>query len=175
MGQYQIYKNLAALNELSPAEAVEEFLDCCGSAAWARRMAKARPFRMLDHLFEAADRLWFSLSVADHLDAFRAHPEIGSSQAADPQTSRSANWSSGEQSSLSSADASVKAQLADVNRLYKEKFGFIFIICATGRSADEMLAVARARLGNSVETELQLAAEEQAKITRVRLTKLLER
>lgn len=172
---YRIYKSLAWLNELPQKKAAEAFLDCCGSHEWARRMTDARPFPMLEDLFSTAEDLWFSLSPADWLEAFAAHPKIGSQNAAASQEPQAAEWSGGEQSGMKDADRGVRDQLAEINRLYEQRFGFIFIVCATGKTADEMLAIARARIGNSLETEIQLAAEEQRKITEIRLTKLLEK
>ena len=171
---FQIYKNLAWLNDLPTDEAESIFRDCCGSAEWARRMAAVRPFAMLENLYEKAERIWWSLSSADYLEAFASHPKIGSKTAAPKQQAKSGEWSSGEQSGMDGAADTVRNELADSNRLYLEKFGFIFIVCATGRSADEMLAICRARLGNSASTEMQIAAEEQRKITEIRLNKLLE-
>lgn len=138
-------------------------------------MADSRPFEMLEDLFETAEQTWFALSTADHLDAFAAHPKIGSTKPAASQKKQAADWSASEQSGVSDAGDDVKQQLVDANRLYEEKFGFIFIVCATGKSADEMLAICRARTGNSAETELKLAAVEQWKITEIRLNKLLEK
>lgn len=138
-------------------------------------MAASRPFPMLENLYAAAADIWFSLPPADHLEAFTAHPQIGSKSAAPSQKKRAGDWSAGEQAGVSNAADSVREQLADVNRLYKDKFGFIFIVYASGKAADEMLAICRARLGNSVETELKIAAEEQHKITGTRLNKLLEK
>ena len=171
---YHIYKHLAWLNDLPRDEAESAFLDCCGSTEWARRMADLGPFPMLENLFETAETVWFALSPADWREAFVAHPKIGSKKPAPGQKARAADWSSGEQSGMQVADASVSDQLADANRLYEAKFGFIFIVCATGKSADEMLAICRARLGNSAETEMRIASREQQKITEIRLTKLLE-
>lgn len=172
---FHIYKNLHDLNDL-PADAAEAaFLDCCGSQTWARRMTESRPFNTLEDLFATAERTWFALSAADHLEAFAAHPRIGSKKAAATQKKRAADWSAGEQSGVSAASDAVKDQLAEANRLYENKFGFIFIVCATDKSADEMLAICRARIGNSAETELKLAAVEQWKITEIRLNKLLEK
>jgi OHCU decarboxylase len=173
--RYQIYKNLGWLNALSNKEAKAVFIDCCGSTEWAKQMTAARPFRLVDNLFETAEEKWFALSPSDWLEAFSAHPKIGSKKAAPKQQERSADWSAGEQSGVAGAPEKVLNDLAEANRLYHDKFGFIFIVCATGKSADEMLAISRARLGNSVETELQVAAEEQNKITEIRLKKLLER
>jgi OHCU decarboxylase len=172
---FRIYKNLSWLNKLPYKEAEKTFLDCCGSTEWARQMAEARPFGMLEHLFAQAESTWFSLSPADHLKAFAAHPQIGSKEPSEKQQARSADWSAGEQSSVNGSAESTLNALAEANRLYQEKFGFIFIVCATGKSADEMLAICNARLGNSVETELTIAAAEQSKITEIRLKKLLER
>lgn len=168
------YKNLTRLNQLSPDAAEAVFLDCCGSHEWAKAMVAARPFVMLENVFDAADRIWFALPVADHLEAFAAHPKIGSNKRAQAQNRRAAQWSKNEQSAVGLADDKVRKLLTEANRLYEGKFGFIFIVCATGKEADEMLAICRARLGNSVQTELQIAAEEQRKITEIRLTKLLE-
>ena len=129
---------------------------------------------MLEDLFERADSIWFSLSPADWLEAFASHPKIGLKKTALSQKQRAASWSAGEQSGMDAAGEAVKNELAEANRLYEDKFGFIFIVCASGKSADEMLALCRARLGNSTETEMQIAAEEQHKITDIRLRKLLE-
>jgi len=172
---FHVYKNLAELNELANEAAEAAFLDCCGSREWAARMTASRPFAMLEDLFETGERTWFSLPINDHLEAFAAHPKIGSTKAAASQKKRAADWSAGEQSGAADATDDVKQQLAEANRLYQEKFGFIFIVCATGRSADEMLAICRARTRNSVETELKLAAIEQWQITEIRLNKLLEK
>lgn len=138
-------------------------------------MTAERPFVLLEDLFEKAENIWFALSIADQLEAFAAHPKIGSSKPAATQKKRAAEWSSGEQSGMDDAENDVREQLADANRLYQDKFGFIFIVCASGKLADEMLAICRARFGNSVETEFRIAAEEQHKITEIRLNKLLEK
>jgi len=172
---YNIYKSLAWLNELSVSAAEAAFLDCCGSVAWARQMAAARPFAMIEDVFQKGGKIWFSLSKGDWLEAFAAHPKIGSKKKAPSQQKRAAEWSGGEQSGVAAATEIVKEELAEINRLYQERFGFIFIVCATGKSADEMLAIAKARIGNSTETEMRLAAEEQRKITEIRLAKLLEK
>jgi OHCU decarboxylase len=138
-------------------------------------MAAGRPFVMLENLFSTAEEIWFSLTLADWLEAFASHPAIGSKQKAPAQNERAANWSGIEQSGMKTAPDDIHQQLVTVNRLYADRFGFIFIVCATGKTADEMLAIARARLGNSLETEIHLAAEEQRKITEIRLNKLLEK
>ena len=138
-------------------------------------MAAARPFSMLEQLFRRADDIWSSRSTDDRLEAFAAHPKIGSKKPAAIQQFRAASWSAGEQSGMETAETHVRDRLAEANSLYEAKFGFIFIVCATGKKADEMLEICRSRLGNSLETEIQIAAEEQRKITKIRLEKLLER
>jgi len=153
------------LNRLPREQAIRELLACCGSRAWAERMAAARPFRTIDALLEAADGVWHSLRPDDWLEAFRAHPRIGEQG--------KQRWSQQEQSGAADASADIKVALAEANRLYEERFGYIFIVCATGKTAAEMLRMARERLGNDPGRELRVAAEEQRQITRLRLQKLV--
>ena len=162
---------LERLNAISRREAETALLSCCGSPEWARRVAAARPFADEGELAETSDRIWRGLSKADWLEAFAAHPELGSSAAAGPAPSR--EWSRQEQRGTEGASSETLASLAAANRDYEKQFGHIFIVCASGRTADEMLSLARQRLGNDPETELAVAAEEQRKITRLRLAKLL--
>jgi len=136
-------------------------------------MSEARPFGNTQHLLGEADRLWSSLNAQDWLEAFRAHPKIGEQKAAARQSEQTQAWSAQEQSSVHEAATSTKAALAQGNRQYERQFGFIFIICATGKTAEEMLSILNRRLQNSPETELEVAADEQRKITRLRLEKLL--
>jgi allantoicase len=165
---------LRHVNALVPWDLESALLACCGAAEWARRVAEARPFRSPTTLFDVADDVWRALDARDWLEAFGAHPKIGERKVG--QQVRSARWSDAEQSGARAADdaaLAALAALAEANRLYEERFGFIFIVCATGKSAEEMLEIARARLGNDPETELRVAAEEQRRITRLRLEKLL--
>jgi OHCU decarboxylase len=164
---------LDRLNALPVADAERDFLACCGSRAWAGRMAAARPFPTRDALFERADEIWAALDEADWLEAFRAHPRIGERKAEAGQTSREQSWSAGEQAGMRTAAETTQHALAEGNRAYDERFGFIYIVCATGKTADEMLALLRQRLANDPAAELRAAAEEQRKITRIRLEKLL--
>jgi OHCU decarboxylase len=129
-------------------------------------MAGARPFPDASSLAETADATWRELSPDDWLEAFSAHPAIGSKIDLSP-------FSRQEQSGTRGADSDMLAELADLNRRYADRFGHVFLVCATGRTAAEMLAIGRKRLGNDPETELAIAAEEQRKITRLRLEKLL--
>ena len=161
------------LNELTRADAESELLKCCGSRRWAQIMAGARPFVDFSELLSKADDLWWSLGDADWLEAFRAHPKIGEKKAATAQSKEAQNWSAQEQSGVANASVQTISELAQRNREYEDRFGFIFIVCATGKSSDEMLAIINARIDNDNETELRRAAEEQRKITRLRLEKLL--
>jgi OHCU decarboxylase len=165
---------LDQLNRFSPAQAEAEFLKCCGSRNWARALTDARPFTDADTLFREADNVWWSLHHEDWLEAFRAHPKIGEQKAAAVQSKQARSWSAQEQSGVQDAATEVKAALAAGNLQYEERFGFIFIVCATGKSSAEMLAILNGRLQNDPETELRVAAEEQRKITRLRLEKLLK-
>ena len=137
-------------------------------------MTLARPFANVDELLTKADRTWSSLSPNDLLEAFRAHPRIGENKAAAAQSEEARKWSAQEQSGISDAAAETMAALAARNRDYEQRFGFIFIVCATGKSSEEMLAILQGRLQNDAETEIAVAAEEQRRITRIRLEKLLK-
>ncbi|HEU0015511.1 MAG TPA: 2-oxo-4-hydroxy-4-carboxy-5-ureidoimidazoline decarboxylase [Longimicrobium sp.] len=164
---------IARLNRLPAHEAEAELLTCCGSRRWAREMAAQRPFADADELMEAADRTWWGLPREDWLEAFRAHPRIGERRAERAQTGREQGWSRGEQAGMDSAADETRRALAEGNRAYEERFGHIYLVCASGRGADELLSILRSRLGNDPETELRVAAEEQRRITRLRLEKLL--
>ncbi len=164
---------LAHLNALPDDEAERELLTCCGSREWARRVAAGRPYRDAEELLDEADAVWWELGPSDWLEAFRSHPRIGERKAEAGQTGRERAWSAGEQAGMDAAAAETQRALAEGNRAYEERFGHIYIVCATGKSADEMLAILTARLRNDPETEIRAAAEEQRKITRIRLEKLL--
>ena len=160
----------AHLNALDEDDARTALLRCCACEEWADAMLTERPFASDEALFEASDRLWGSLTPAHWREAFAAHPRIGGKVNA---TSSTAAWSRGEQSGMDSASASVAEALAEGNAAYEARFGHVFLICATGRSAEEMLAALTSRLQNDSETELRIAKEQQALITRLRLTKLV--
>lgn len=167
-------KGVERLNALPREEARARLLACCGSARWARAMTDARPFADELELSETADRVWRGLDGEDWLEAFRAHPKIGERKAARETGAAASAWSKDEQSGVSAADAGTLEELARANRVYEERFGHIFIVCATGKSAAEMLSLLEARLTNSRDVELGVAAEEQRRITQLRLKKLLE-
>lgn len=128
----------------------------------------------MKELLEAADRIWWGLEAEDWLEAFSHHPKIGERKAQLAQAGEAARWSEQEQAATRDAAKGALAELAALNRAYEERFGFIYIICATGRTTEEMLVLLRERLRNDYETELKVAAEEQRRITHLRLGKLLE-
>jgi len=165
--------HLDDLNALDAAAASRELLRCCGSTRWADRMAAARPFRDFPTLADSADRIWWQLERADWLEAFAAHPRIGAGGAGSSGEAGPERWSAQEQSGAAGASRDVAESLATANSEYASRFGYVFIICATGKSAAEMLEALEGRLGQSPEQELRIAAEEQRKITRLRLSKLL--
>lgn len=164
---------LEKLNGAPRQIAETDFLNCCGSQNWARKTTDARPFETVAALLETAEQIWQSLEAKDWLEAFAAHPKIGA-LSAPSQSKQFAEWSHGEQSGARGADDATLADLAEANRLYELKFGFIFVVCATGKTANQMLEICRARLNNNVEAEIRAAAQEQQKITEIRLKKLLE-
>ncbi|MEZ4403833.1 MAG: allantoicase [Kofleriaceae bacterium] len=159
---------LVGLDALAPGEAEAALLRCCGSTAWARAMAAARPFEDALALERIGEQCWWSLTEADWREAFAAHPQIGATPAAGHGA-----WAAGEQAATATAADATRRALAEANAAYLAKHGFLYIVCATGRGADEMLADLRARLDRDTASEVRTAAEEQAKITRLRLRKLL--
>ena len=168
-----MHDDLAWLNSLPPVEAEKELLQCCGSTRWAQQMATARPYRTLENLTATANELWWSLDRNDWLEAFRSHPKIGEKKAADPVSTQASQWSGQEQAGVTAASQETVDSLASLNRAYEEKFGFIFIICATGKTSAEMMSSLRERLEHDAVDELPIAATEQSKITALRLNKLL--
>ena len=162
------------LNTLQKEKQLEVLLSCCGSERWARCVAGKLPAEDLVDLLENAEECWLSCSQDDWKEAFASHPEIGNMESLGKKYSNTASWSAEEQSGTGSASQQTLQALADANRLYREKFGYIFIVCATGKSAEEMLGSVHARLGNSHSAEISIAADEQWRITKLRLEKLLE-
>ncbi|HEY6229677.1 MAG TPA: 2-oxo-4-hydroxy-4-carboxy-5-ureidoimidazoline decarboxylase [Pyrinomonadaceae bacterium] len=161
------------LNSLPANAAESQLLKCCGSTQWAQRMVAARPFKSLLQLIEESERIWWSLDPADWLEAFHSHPKIGEKKAAATVAREAQQWSEAEQASVREASAETTAALGALNETYERKFGYIFIVCATGKSSEEMLAILRERLPHDKDEELRIAAAEQAKITELRLRKLL--
>jgi OHCU decarboxylase len=159
------HPGLGRLNALSTDAAATEFLKACGSKKWATAMAWARPFENVPALMRVAEREWWKVGEVDFLEAFGAHPRIGD---------KGGKWSTQEQSAASAAALGTLEKLRAQNDAYFSKHGFIFIVCATGKPADEMLGLLEARLPNDRAAEIRTAAEEQAKITQLRLNKWLD-
>jgi 2-oxo-4-hydroxy-4-carboxy-5-ureidoimidazoline decarboxylase len=161
------------LDGLDAEEARRELLRCCGSQRWADAMTASRPFLSGPQLKERARLIWGELCEADFREAFAHHPEIGADlEKLRAKFTGSLAWSNAEQAGVNTASEATLEALRDANVSYRRRFGYIFIVCATGKTADEMLALIRARLLNAPDLELRVAAEEQAKITELRLEKL---
>jgi OHCU decarboxylase len=160
-------ETLASFNRLSRGEAERRLLACCGSRAWAAKVAAGRPYASVPALIETADVEWEKLKASDWLEAFTAHPRIGERGGRAPAASNR------EQKGVMSAREETLAVLAEGNRLYEERFGHVFLISAAGRSAEDVVAALRQRIENDPDTELNVAAEEQRKITRLRLKSML--
>lgn len=163
---------LARWNALPFEDAAEEILPCCGSEGWARGMAARRPIHDEGALLAAGDELWRNLRQADWLEALRSHPRIGESQTP-TAPERSATWSRTEQEKVAAADEEDKRALAEGNRAYEKRFHRIFVVCATGKSAPEILQILRRRLRLDDRAELLEAAEQQRQIAHIRLRKWL--
>ena len=157
---------LEILNTAPLVQFSSEMLKCCGSKSWAERMAKRRPFSDAVALHQVAKLEWFSLESADFLEAFSHHPRIG-------DRVKSGSWASNEQSKAQAGDLKILEQIRQLNEAYEKKFGHVFLICATGKSAPEILSELKRRIDLSREDELVNASIEQSKITEIRLNKLL--
>lgn len=168
-----VNETLADWNKLDPASAVASILPCCGSARWARELVETRPINTETELLERSDAIWKALSPDDFDEAFRSHPRIGERRTA-TAAAQSVEWSSTEQSSMARSSTEIRAALEQGNQLYEQRFGRIYIVCATGKSAEEMLGDLQRRLHNDAHTELREAAEQQRQITRLRLRKWLD-
>lgn len=164
---------ITELDSLSDVDAAFNLTACCGSSAWVARMLEQRPFRERKRMLAVADDVVGTLQASDWVEAFSHHPRIGERRAAADGPAIAQHWSSGEQAASSDACADVRGQIIAANREYEKRFGFIFIVCANGRSAAEIHSLLRQRLGNSLDEELAIAAREQQQITRLRLEKLV--
>jgi OHCU decarboxylase len=165
--RWGLSETLDRFNSLPRDDAELRLRTCCGSRAWASAVAGQRPYADMQALTNAADAVWNSLEPADWLEAFAAHPRLGESGGHSPDAS------SREQSRIISAGEKTLAELAKQNRIYEERFGHVFLISAAGRSADEVLGALRERINNDPAAEIKVAAEEQRKITRLRLESML--
>lgn len=165
--------SLQELNALDKTQLKELLTKCCGSSQWVEKMSALFPFANEVLLFKKATSTWYACCEDDWLEAFTHHPKIGDIASLKQKFSATADWAAGEQATVNQTSKEILEALSEANRLYQEKFGFIFIVCATGKSADDMLQLLTVRLNNKYEDEIKIAMEEQNKITAIRLEKLL--
>jgi 2-oxo-4-hydroxy-4-carboxy-5-ureidoimidazoline decarboxylase len=159
-------------NAIDPSVAAREVLPCCGSRAWAKAVAALRPISDPEQMFAASDGVWARLTEKDWQEAFDSHPRIGM-QHARRATAESLAWSVQEQQAAGAEEDATKLALAEGNRQYEERFGRIFIVCASGRSAAEILSILNARMQNTATMEWFEAGEQQRQITQLRLRRWL--
>ena len=164
--------NLRELNTATTEAARASLRECCGSAAWVDAMLVRRPFGSEIDLLRAAEEAWWRLAERDWREAFASHPQIGVRSHARPKGS-SENWSQQEQSGMDGVSASTRDAMVRGNRSYFKKFGYIYIVCAAGKTCDDMFAILTERLKNDPVAEIRIAAAEQNKITSLRLKRML--
>lgn len=170
----RIAEGLRWLNAMPDDAARTALLNCCGSSAWVASVRARRPFRDAAQLLDTAREVWEKLGKSDWLEAFSHHPKIGERNVTGALGEQARRWSEREQNAVANSEPRLLDELASANHCYLERFGYIFIVCASGKSTEEMLALLRQRMNNDPETELGVAAGEQQRITRLRLEKLLE-
>jgi 2-oxo-4-hydroxy-4-carboxy-5-ureidoimidazoline decarboxylase len=167
-------KVLARWNSLDLADASREVLPCCGSQAWADALSSQRPISEEASLVQASAAIWLALPEDAWQEAFDSHPRIGQRHAQTRATDESLQWSAQEQRSALSEEEAARLALQEANHRYEQKFGRIFIVCASGKTTGEILAVLETRMQNDTATELREAAEQQRQITQLRLRRWLE-
>lgn len=160
------------INTATPEEAAATLLRCCASTRWVERVLTRRPFASFEELQAVAKEAWLGLDRADYLEAFAQHPRLGADPTRLHERFATADWSTREQAGVRSADVATLEALRAGNAAYEERFGFVFLVCATGKGAREVLTLLEQRIGNDPEAELGVAAAEQAKITELRLERL---
>lgn len=165
--------SLEKINMLSYEEAYKAFSDCCGSKNWVNKMISSRPFKSKNEAIEISDLIWNSISKNDWLEAFEHHPKIGDINSLKEKYSSARKLAESEQAGVKDSSIDTLSEIAKYNADYLKKFGYIFIVCATGKSADEMLLIIKERINNDPETEIKIAMKEQSKITKLRLEKIL--
>lgn len=165
---------LEAFNQLTHHQQFELLYQCCSSENWAKKLADQTPFASLPELKQMADVLFQQLAEADLLQAFAGHPKIGDVNSLKAKYAQTKALASGEQSGVQQADDETLVALAQANTDYQQRYGFIFIVCATGKSAQQMLDILNSRMDNSYQQELQQAGEQQRQIMQIRLNKLIE-
>lgn len=163
---------LSEFNQLPENEGFDALYKCCGSSDWAKQLLAKRPFSSIDSLKKESDLIWLFSQEPDWMEAFSHHPKIGDKASLEKKFASTRDWASGEQSGVNDASQQVIESLAIANADYERRFRFIFIVCATGKSASEMLRMIRERLKNHRQDELLIAMQEQNKITHIRLDKL---
>lgn len=161
------------LNKLSPKQAFDALFKCCGCTIWAQNLIDFRPYKNKEELLRLSDMIWSSCEGEEVLEAFSHHPKIGDIKSLEQKFATTKEWASGEQAGVNVATPKVLEELAAANAEYEKKFGYIFIVCATGKTADEMLSLLKWRLLNAPEEEYRIAKAEQNKITHIRLDKLI--
>ena len=167
-------KVLDRWNSLDPATAAQEALPCCGSRTWAAAIASCRPIADEAALIEASTSIWLALPEEAWQEAFDSHPRIGQSLPQTSATEESLRLSALEQRAALSQDETIRLALKEANHRYEQKFGRIFIVCATGKTSAEILSILEKRMKNDAATELREAAEQQRQITEIRLHRWLE-
>ena len=160
---------------LQKEEELQKSLEkCCGSKTWIFQMISHLPFNNKEEILMESDRIWNNCTEDDCLEAFQHHPKIGDINSLKEKYNQTKSWAKGEQSGVQEASENILQALSEGNKQYEVKFGFIFIVCATGKSAVEMLALLEQRLHNNYEKEIKIAMQEQGKITKIRLQKLID-
>ncbi|MFF1545421.1 2-oxo-4-hydroxy-4-carboxy-5-ureidoimidazoline decarboxylase [Streptomyces sp. NPDC058291] len=158
---------LARFNDLEESAARAALREACASTAWASRLLAARPYTCVDDLYEVSDAALAELTAADLAEAMAGHPPIGRPKPGDPASAR-------EQRGMAGASEQLKAQMLELNLAYQEKFGHVFLICATGRTGEQMRDAVKERIGNAPEREREIVRAELGKINRIRLARLVE-
>lgn len=164
---------LEEFNRLERKVAQAELQKCCGASEWVKQMTVKRPYSSLEEIKNTSSNIWSTLDIDDYKEAFLHHPKIGRVDELRKKFASTEHWASQEQAGVKDTSEEVLLQLAQGNEEYEKKFGYIFIVCATGKSAEDMLALLTSRLLHSVEVEIQIAQQEQNKITQLRLEKLI--
>ncbi|TEW53126.1 2-oxo-4-hydroxy-4-carboxy-5-ureidoimidazoline decarboxylase [Psychromonas sp. RZ22] len=165
--------SLEQINKASEVQAYSIFESCCCAPNWVNQMIKARPFNDAVSLLKVSQNIFLQLTEQDYLKAFTGHPQIGNLATLHKKYANTSSTASHEQSGMSSAEKEVLEEMVELNQIYLQKFGFIFIVCASGKSALQMLELIKSRIGNERLYELKIASDEQVKITTLRLEKLL--
>ena len=151
----------------------EELTKCCGSSSWVSKMAALHPFTSDDQLFNMAERFWHECKEKDWKEAFSHHPKLGDLDSLKEKYANTKDWANDEQAAAKESTPELLQELANLNKVYEERFGFIYILCATGKTAKVILSILRIRLNNDLPTELIMSMVEQNKITKLRLEKML--